>query len=276
MNRLLNLILCLSMLLGLSTPSFGAGLTLRYAFKAGQQWECTRMSHISFRVMGQQHTKKDRDTIVYTVSKGPKPDWVCLTARYTTPADVSDANPIAAAKYDLIFSADVHLSGDTRNVAVSGMQARLQDPALDPQVKTALKQTYDILEDSLPAAVFWFPELPEESLQPGDEFEDKRTHRSKSQYMQSKTKSRQSFVLEEVSQGLAYFSSRTRHATTMSTMGSKTDQKMSGKGETIFDLDAGMWVEMTTKSKMTISGAMMGSDTDQEMVIAEKIRMRQL
>ena len=204
MKRCLYTLIILTILLGVPSLSTSAGLTLRYQFKPGQLWECTRMSHMAFTVMGQQQTKKDRDTIVYTVSKGSKAHWVHLSARFERPAGNTEPNPVAMAKYDLTFTADVHVSGDTRNIAVSGIEKRLQDPSLDAGTKMALQQTYDILADTMPAAVFWFPELPEEALQPGDEFEDKRTHGLKNQYMQSTTQSRKLFVFEEVSQGLAY------------------------------------------------------------------------
>jgi hypothetical protein len=274
MKGCLYTLIILTILLGVPNPSTSAGLTLRYQFKPGQLWECTRMSHMAFTVMGQQQTKKDRDTIVYTVSKGSKAHWVHLSARFERPAGNSEPNPVAMAKYDLTFTADVHVSGDTRNIAVSGMEKRLQDPSLDAGTKMALQQTYDILADTMPAAVFWFPELPEEALQPGDEFEDKRTHGLKNPHMQSTTQSRKTFVLEEVSQGLAYFSTKERQATKMSTMGSKTDHSSAGKGETIFDVKAGMWIELTTKHKMRFSGAMMGGSEDQAMIVIEKMIMQ--
>jgi len=142
---------------------------------------------------------------------------------------------------------------------------------LGPQEKSALLQSNKIMAESLKPSVFWFPELREEALQPGDEFEDKRSHGFKDPNMASSTQTRKVFVLEDISVGLAYFSTKERHATKMSTMGGAMDGSSTGKGEIIFDLKEGMWIELTTQSKMKFSGAMMGGGEGQEMLMTEKV-----
>ena len=62
------------------------------------------------------------------------------------------------------------------------------------------------------------------------------------------------YVLEEVSEGLAYFSIKQRSVSkTSGAMGTAADTKSAGKGEAIFDLKEGMWLEFTTKSRHNVS-----------------------
>lgn len=265
------LLTSLVMLLWSASPAISGAVKLRYGFAPGQQWECTRMSRMTFMVMGQKQTQQQRHTLLYAVSKGPKKNWVSLTARYINPPAKTDANKYALGQYDFTFTADFHTSGDIRNVAVAGVDKVMLDPSLGSQEKSALLQSNKILAESLKPAVFWFPELPEEALLPGDEFEDKHTHGFKDPNMASSTKTRKVFVLEDISEGLAYFSSKERHATKMSTMGGEVDGSSTGKGEIIFDLEESMWIELTTQSKMSFSGAMMGGGDGQEMFMTEKV-----
>ena len=114
--------------------------------------------------------------------------------------------------------------------------------------------------------MFWFPELTEEPLQPGDEFEDKRTQGIKDPNMTYTSRTRRVFVLEDVSQGLAYFSTKERHTGKTSTAMGATEYGSSGKGESIFDLKAGMWIEFITKYKITSYG--------QDIFMTEKVVMQ--
>jgi hypothetical protein len=63
------------------------------------------------------------------------------------------------------------------------------------------------------------------------------------------------YSLEDISQGLAYFSVRQRSQTKASGMGSGSNTRTAGKADAIFDLEQGMWVEMTTKTQVSSSMA---------------------
>ncbi|MBW1851701.1 MAG: M48 family metalloprotease [Deltaproteobacteria bacterium] len=97
------------------------------------------------------------------------------------------------------------------------------------------------------------------------------------QQMQAmQTVSKQVFTLEDVSKGLAYFSVRERSLTKSTAPGGgKTDTKTAGKGEAIFDLREGMWVEMTTKSRIKVKlGNIPGMGAgNSEMLNIHKITM---
>ncbi len=256
-----------------ATPALAEKARLRYNLAPGQQWECERLTHMSFMVMGKKQVNKQKATLLYTVSKGPKKGWVHLSARYINPPAKARGNPALMAQYELTFTADMHFSGDTRNIQVLGADTPPDDPSMPPQQKAAMVQTKQMIANANKPSVFWFPELPDETLQPGDEFEDRRNLKDKNAYQSTQSVSRDVYILEEVSQGLAYFSTKSRMTTKMTTMGSKTDFGSSGKGDSIFDLKAGMWSELVTKSKMKFSGGMVGQ-AGQDMLLTHKVSMQ--
>lgn len=273
MKRIVPLTLVLVLILVAPSLVAAGGVRLRYKFAPGQRWECTRKSHMEFEVMGEKQVQRQKHTILYTVSKGKKEGWVHLTARYVDPPPKTPENQYALGQYDLIFSADIHTSGDTRNIQVEGAKETNSDSSIPPQMKAAMEQTNRMLAESLKPAVFWFPELPEEALEPGDEFEEKRSHGVKDAHMTSQSRIRTVFELDDVREGLAYFETKQRQASKMSTVAGKMDYGSAGKGEIIFDIKEGMWIEYVSKSKMEFSGGMVGQG-GQDMLITEKITMQ--
>jgi hypothetical protein len=84
------------------------------------------------------------------------------------------------------------------------------------------------------------------------------------------------FTLEEVSQGLAFFSVKERSVTrTGGSMGASSETKMAGKGEAIFDLKQGMWLELTEKFRAKVQlGSIPGmGNTEQDMKIILQYEM---
>jgi hypothetical protein len=273
MKKIIRITLVIFTIVVAPTLVLAGGVKLKYKFVPGQQWECTRKTHMAFEVMGQKQVQRQNHTVLYTASKGKKKGWVHLTAQYINPPPKTPENQFALGQYDLLFSADVHSSGDTRNIQVEDTQKDKSDPSLPPQMQAALDQNKKMLAESLKQTVFWFPEVPEYALVPGDEFEEKSTQGVKTDGMQNKSKTRTVFELDDVSDGLAYFVTKQRSASKMSTMGGNMDYGSSGKGEIIFDIKEGMWIEYVSKSKMKFSGAMMGQG-GQDMLITEKISMQ--
>jgi hypothetical protein len=275
MKRFLFPAVLLFLLAGAASGVCADAVALRYGFKPGQQWTCTRLSHTQFMAMGKMQTQRTRHKILYTVSKGPKKGWVHLSARYTDPPPDAKGNPMAMALYDLTFHADVHPSGDTRAVRVEGLdQPAAADPTLDPMAQANLRQGRQMMADSYKDAVFWFPELPEEKLSPGDDFEFKRRSKMGNQMMAITSQSRQEFTLDEVNQGLAYFELREKTASQNKTMGADVKTKSAGKGESIFDLKSGMWIELVIKRKMSVGNLPMAGGGGQEMQMMEKMEMQ--
>jgi len=94
--------------------------------------------------------------------------------------------------------------------------------------------------------------------------------------MQTKTRVRQVFTLEDVNKGLAYFSVKQKSLTkTKSKIAGNSETKISGNGDAIFDLKAGMWLEVTEKSKAEVKMSGMGGmgDMSSDMKIVSKYEM---
>lgn len=263
MKRLLYLCIALTL-----TPSLvvAGGIRLRYGFAPGQKWECSRKTQMNFEYMGTTPVERQKDTILYTVSKGPKKNWVHLTARYINPPPRTPENQYTLGRYDLIFSADLHTSGNTRNIQVQGADKASNDPSIPPQQKKFIVQLKKEEAQRRLPEVFWFPELPEEPLEPGDEFEEKRTRGIKDSNMTEQSKTRTVYALYDISEDLAYFETKARHASKVNTQIGKMDYDSSGKGEIIFDLKKGMWIELIRKWKAKYPGGV-------EMLSITKITM---
>ena len=168
----------------------------------------------------------------------------------------------------MAFHADLHSSGEIRNaVADTPKGSPAGQPEIPPEMAAMQAQMAGMMGDMYLQMVFWFPEFPEEPLSVGDEFEEKKRLKmgSAARGFGSQTLIKTAYVLEEVSKGLAYFSVRQRAVSkTSAAMGTTAKTKTAGKGDAIFDLKEGMWLEFTTKSRHNVSmGTFPGAGTAQ-------------
>ena len=272
--------LCGMILLGFfSGSALARSYQFQYKIAPGQVWVTTLSSQSESTFMGKKDVNRNKNTITYQVSKGPKKGWVALSARIQSQGKSSNSGQMDLSRIQ--FTADMHQSGETRNIQYSGsvMPPMEGEPGdLPPEMAAMVAQSSKMIADAWETAVFWFPELPEDPLEPGDEFEvtQKMGMGNNTAGMQMESVSRQVFTLEEVSEGLAYFSVRDRTLTkSTSKMGGKSDTKTAGKGEAIFDLQEGMWTDMTIKSKSNVQfGNIPGmSGGKQELFQINKFRM---
>jgi hypothetical protein len=222
-------------------PAQGAEYKFRYDLKPGQTWVVTDTTQVVSEAMGFKSTTRTKRTIKYDVKKGPKSGWVTLSAAVTAQSSKSDDAPMTKQNVleGMVFKADVHRSGEVRNYSFSGgdpQMAQYMGPMMEP-------------------GMFWFPEFPEDSLAVGDEFDV--TLKTATPGMEGmggagamKWVTKDTYVLEDVKSGLAYFSIKSR--TKMDAGG--MDVKAASKGEAIFDMRQGMWVELNTKSKSSMQG----------------------
>lgn len=258
MKRLLMLTTALLTLALTLSPVWAGGLQFVYKLKPGQTWTVNMAQQNTSTVMGEKDVNRSKNQIRYTVSAGPKKGWVTLTAKFLK-------NPGEESGLDMgkmTFTADMHASGELRNKKVTGSPA---PPVGDmegvpPEMKAMMEQSYKSMGEMWKETVFWFPEFPEGKLDIGDEFEmTQKMGTGGGGVMGAESVIKQVFTLEDVSSDLAYFSVRQRAVTKTAGMGSKTTTKTAGKGETIFDLKAGMWVEIVTRSQSSINmGSMPG------------------
>ncbi|MFC1863902.1 hypothetical protein ACFL1Z_08130 [Thermodesulfobacteriota bacterium] len=256
------------------------GCKLIYKLAPGQKWVCNTASKNETTFMGQKNVTQSKMIYDYTVSKGPKKGWVTMTAR------IKSKGPDNHGGMDLSklrFTADVHTSGEIRNIQYTGSVMSDNGQNMDQmpsQMKKMMEDSYKMIPEAYKNAIFWFPEVPEDKLEVGDEFDVQREMGmgGSGSGMQMETVSKQVFTLEEVSKGLAYFSVKERSVTkTGGAMGGSSETKITGKGDAVFDLEQGMWLELTEKSKAKINlGGFAGMDKkDQDMNIILKYEMEE-
>ena len=261
-----------------TNPALAAGCKLEYKLAPGQKWACDFVSKNESNVMGQKNINQSRMVYEYTVSKGPKQGWVTMTARIK-PKGSGDQGQMDLSK--LRFTADIHLSGEIRNIQYTGnVMPDLGEEAnqMSPQMKKMMQDSYKMIPEAYKNGVFWFPEVPEEQLEIGDEFDVQRKMGmgGSGSGMQMETVSKQVFTLEDVSKGLAYFSVKERSVTKSGgSMGGSSETKIAGKGNAIFDLAQGMWLELTEKSRAKVNlGGVPGMSTkDYDMNLILKYEM---
>ncbi len=265
--------------LSLCSISTAGGCKLTYKLKPGQKWMGYMSSQSESRFMEKDNVTRSKTRIEYTVLKGPKKNWVTLNARIVSMGK-------KAGKIDLsrvVYSADVHQSGEIRNVNYTGdamPDLGEQAAQMPPETLAMIKQSFKMVPDAWKNMVFWFPEVPEEKLQEGDEFEfERKMVMGAGTPFQMQTLNKQVFILEEVSKGFAYFSVEDRSITKGNmAMGMDTKTKMAGRGEAVFDLEQGMWLELTEKARtrMNMGGYPGGSGKDHNMRTVFKFEMERL
>jgi hypothetical protein len=267
----------ISTVLGLVTVIFGfmayslAGpIGLKYNLVPGQKWVAKMLSQSETTFLGNKNVTKTKTIIEYEVTKGPKRGWVSLGARITSQKNEggeSIADRIGLTR--IVFRADMHSSGEIRNIRYEGggpIARGSNREDLPPEVAAMMQQSANVIAEAWKNAVFWFPEFPEDNLEPGDEFDITRKI-GVGGGLQTRTLSKQVFTLEDVSDGLAYFSVKERSITrTKGVLGGKSDTKSLGKSKATFDLREGMWVDFVTKYRSKVQfggGSLMGQGTSE-------------
>ncbi|HXH72645.1 MAG TPA: hypothetical protein VNI58_07530 [Mariprofundaceae bacterium] len=229
--------------------------SLSYKLKPGQVWLATVSNQFKATESGDDSTQASGYSVRYRVLKGEKPGWVKLEAKIVA----HSAQGQGGIDYTkLTYTADMHTSGELRRIAHSGsaMPPMPEDQLaqMPPQYAAMMQQSAEMLAKAMQPGVFWFPELPEEKLSVGDSFEVvQKSDLGGGTGMQMQTVVKSEFTLEDISEGLAYFSVRQRAQSKAGGMGGSSETRTAGKADAIFDLEQGMWVEMTAKSQSTSS-----------------------
>jgi hypothetical protein len=250
---------------------------LHYKMEPGQTWVAVVSTQQEFNFMGTKETRRSKTTYDYRVADGPKPEWVSLTGKITSMSGEEGAEQMDMSK--MSFFAEMHSSGEIRNISYEGtvlpaMGAEAGE--IPPEVAAMYEGYSEMIAQAFTNAVFWFPELPDYALEIGDEFEvtQKFQMGSEAGGVEVQSVSKQVFTLEDLSQGLAYFTVKERAVTKSSAaMGGDSDTKTAGKGEAIFDLREGMWLELTIKSLSQVElGNMQGvGDESQDILRITKV-----
>jgi hypothetical protein len=259
-------------------PVLAASVRLSYGLAPGQIWLGTLSSQSETEYSGKKDVHRSKTTIQYAVAAGPKRGWVTLTARILSQQIPGAEGGGGMDLSGITFFADMHESGEIRNIRHEGSALPPGAADMPEQMKQMMAQSFNMVADAWKQAVFWFPELPEAPLSPGDEFDvTRKTGMGGAGAMiQSQTLSKQVFTLEDVSAGLAYFSVKERSVTkTTGAAGGRSETQSASRGETVFDLNSGMWVDMVVKSKANVgmSGVTGMGNMDQDVVNVSKYEM---
>lgn len=259
----------LGLIAAMALPTYAAlaldSCRLVYKLQPGQVWISEAVSQYK-SAAGGEAMQPTRYTVRYRVQKGDRPGWVKLEAKITSHSAQAQGGGMDYSK--LTYTADMHSSGELRHIAHTGSpmppMPEEQLAQMPPQYAAMLRQSGEMMAKALQPGVFWFPELPEDRLSIGDSFDvTEKLDAGSSPMMQMQTVVKTEYTLEDVSEGLAYFSVRQRSQSKSGGMGMSTDTKTAGKADAVFDLEQGMWVEMTTKTQISgsYSGAGMAGQT---------------
>jgi len=210
-----------------------AGQRFTYRFEAGDTWKMSERSENATEMMGTKTVQRAKRLTVYKIARDLGKGWFRIAAQimsqknWDNTGQSNEMNSFAGMQ----FSADVHKSGVVRNYKVTGgnpQMAKMIGPAMKP-------------------AIFFFPEFPDEAMEPGDEFDALIRFEMPGMMGMGGMKSiiKMTYTLEDISDGLATFSIKQR----MKMKGSGMDMKSGGKSEAVFDLGQGMWVEHETATR---------------------------
>ena len=279
MKKIAKTIGMITVIFGFMTYAFAGSFGMRYKLVPGQRWVAKMLTQSETTFLGNKDVSKTSTIIEYKVNKGPKKEWVSVGAWIRSQKDeagknIADHMGLTGIK----FMADMHSSGEIRNIHHEGS---MQIPGgsnkddLPTEMEAMMQQSANFIAEAWKNAVFWFPELPEHELEPGDEFEvtKKTSLGSEGSSLQTQTLTKQVFTLEDVSGGLAYFTVKERSITkTNGVMGGKSDTKSLGKSKAVFYLKEGMWVEFVTKyrSKVQFGGGVpMGKNASEVLTVTK-------
>ena len=279
MKRLIFFLLIMTTLAFCCTVATAESQRLHYKMTPGQTRVAVMSTQNEFTFIGNKNVNRNKITFEYRVSKGPKSGWIFLTGKITSMSSDQSGEQMDMSK--LSFFAEMHSSGALRNISYEGdilppMQAEAGE--IPPEIAAMYEGFTEMIAEAWMNSVFWFPELPDYALEIGDEFEVTQKFQigSEARGVEVKTVSKQVFTPEDLSEGLAYFTVKERAVTkSSSAMGGESDTKTVGKGEAIFDLSEGMWIELTTKSLSQVEFENMPAvgDESQDMLRITKVRM---
>lgn len=264
-----------------SGPAWAGSCRLVYKLIPGQVWKGTLSSQNEYGISSKKKKSHSKTIVEYRVKKGPKKGWAILEARILSTGKKAVRQRMDFSR--ITYAADIHETGEIRNITFSGefMPDLGKDAEnIPPQTLEMMKQSLKMVPEMYKHMVYWFPEVPEEKLEIGDEFDVKMKMglNTPGTPMQMKAMVKQVYTLEDVSDGLAFFSVRERSVAKGNAAGMDTKTRKAGKGEAIFDLNRGMWLEVTEKAKVKVgmsSGSSAGQG-DYDMTSVRKYEMEPL
>lgn len=201
MNRVSVMFLAIAVLITM-VPTVQAGsIQFQYKLAPDQVWIGTMSSQSETTFMGKKDINRTRSIIEYRISKGPKRGWVSLTAKIKSQKSHSGQTGRQMDLSKITFFADMHPSGDIRNIRHEGNPMPPPDPGMPPEMKAMYAQSSNMVADT----------------------------------------------------------------------------KTAGKGETVFDMESGMWTDLMVKSrsKVNMSNVPGMANMSKEVLSINKYEMEQ-
>jgi hypothetical protein len=230
---------------------------LRYGWASGQSWRAV------YSVKREMHVAQDvqRDLGVarfeYAVLPDTQPGALRLEVRFVSQETAAGPSPLDFTP--IVFRAGIDALGHLRDVGYQIGDARPPDlPGIDPD-PAEYREMLEQAAAAWRAAVFWFPELPEKPLAPGDEFaaREDRDFGGAAPGMSMRMRSERHYHLVSVVDGVARFRVEEDSHVDAATGAQGVASQQRAEGEALFDLGLGMWTrhELVSSQRASFQGA---------------------
>jgi hypothetical protein len=235
----------------------GGGLVLRYGWSADQTWRATHRSERETQLpVG---TQRDRGVACfeYRVEPGEPEGTLRLEARLLSQETAEGTSPLDFSP--IAFRAQVDALGRLRGAhyQIGEAEPPVVDGArLDP---IAFRHMLRQVASAWRGAVFWFPELPERALSPGDAFvvDEARDLAESEPGVKMQMRASRTYRLLGVESGVARFRVEETSEVDAATADSGIASEQRAEGEALFDLSLGMWTrhQLVSSQRASYQGA---------------------
>lgn len=250
------LALCALLLAPAALAGESAPLRLRYGFGAGQGWrasyEVARETQIGDDVLRDRGVAR----FAYRVREGARKEQVRIEARLVSQETAAGVSPLDFSP--IVFRTSIDARG--HQIEPRFDVAAAQPPPV-PGVEPDPLEYQRMLEQVASTwrfAVFWFPELPERALSPGDSFDVVEERDDEvAPGVTMRVRRTRTYKLTSVADGVARFGVvETSHVDAANAKsGIASDER--AEGEALFDLTLGMWTrhQLASSQHASFSGA---------------------
>ncbi|HXK21848.1 MAG TPA: hypothetical protein VMS55_04130 [Myxococcota bacterium] len=256
-----------------STP-----VRLRYGWAPAQSWRAV------YSVKREMHLAQDVQTDLgvarfdYAVHPDAKRGSLRLEVRFVSQETAAGPSPLDFTP--IVFRAGTDALGHLRGPDVRIGDARPPDlPGIEPD-PVAYRQILEQAASAWRQAAFWFPELPERPLAPGEEFvsRDDRDLGGGAPGTGMWMRSERRYRLVSVAQGIARFHVEEDSHVDAAAGSEGVASEQRAEGEALFDLALGMWTrhELVSSQRASFRGAPSAAAADATSHSVTTIEMQRL
>ena len=234
-----------------------APVRLRYGWAPGQTWRGVYSVKREMRLAQDVQTDLGVARFDYAVLPDAKQGSLRLEVRFVSQETAAGPSPLDFTP--IVFHAGTDPLGHLRAPGYQIGEARPPDlPGIEPD-PVAYQQMLEQAAAAWRHAAFWFPELPERPLAPGEEFvsRDDRDLGAGAPGMGMWMKSERRYRLVSVAEGVARFRVEENSHVDAAAGPESVASEQRAEGEALFDLALGMWTrhELVSSQKASFHGA---------------------